>query len=285
MSRTGGYAFAGRARGGLMMANRKEPQPSGLLHTVWRSIMTTYVLVSGAGLGGWTWQSVTRLLEANGHQVYAPSLTGAGDRAHLLSPDVDLETHVNDVANLLFYEDLHNVVLVGHSYGGVVITGTADRLYDRVSRLVYLDAPMGLSHTEIFPAAGDPSQFPRRIVDDVELMVFPNEDLVAFYGITDPDEVKWVMQRMTPHPWKASGQRLVVKNPAELEAIPRYHIVASQTVELGAHAALPATERVQGRYFQVEGPHALMVAEPHATAELLMNIASAHPPVLAGAPS
>lgn len=247
--------------------------------------MATYVLVSGAGLGGWTWQSVTRLLEANGHTVYAPSLTGAGDRAHLLGPDIDLETHVNDVTNLLFYEDLDDVVLVGHSYGGVVITGTADRLYDRVRRLVYLDAPMGLSHTEIFPAAADPSQFPRQILDGVELMVFPSEDLVAFYGITDPDEVKWTLQRMTPHPWKASEQRLVLKNPSALAAIPRYHIVASRTVELGAHASLPATERVEGRFFQVDGPHALMVTNPQTIAELLIKTASAHPPVHGGEPS
>ncbi len=247
--------------------------------------MATYVLVSGAGLGGWTWQKVTRLLEANGHTVYAPSLTGAGDRALVLSPDVDLKTHVSDVTNLLIYEDLEDVVLVGHSYGGVVITGTADRVYDRVGKLVYLDAPMGLSHTEIFPAAGDPGQFPRQVIDGVELMVFPSEDLVAFYGITDPDEVKWTMQRMTPHPWKASEQRLVLKNPSELEAIPRYHIVASRTVELGAHDGLPATERAEGRFFQVDGPHALMVTAPQAIAELLTKIASDEAPVHGSEPS
>jgi pimeloyl-ACP methyl ester carboxylesterase len=239
--------------------------------------MTTYVLVAGAGLGGWTWQEVTRLLEANGHAVYAPSLTGAGDRAHLLGPDVDLETHVLDVANVLHYEDLHEVVLVGHSYGGVVVTGAADRHPDRVQKLVYVDAPMGLSHAEIFPAAGDPAQFPRETLDGIEVLVMPSQGLVAFYGITDRDEVAWTLERMTPHPAKASEQRLVLQNAAALEAIPRYHIVASRTVELGAHEALPASERAEGRYFQVEGPHALMVIAPHEVADLLMRIVAAHP--------
>lgn len=251
--------------------------------------MTTYVLVAGAGLGGWTWQSVTRLLEAHGDTVYTPSLTGAGDRAHLLGPGVDLETHVDDVVNLLHYEDLHDVVLVGHSYGGVVITGAADRLPHRVQKLVYLDAPMGLSHTEIFPAAGDPGQFPRQILDGVEVIVMPSEDLVAFYGITDRDEVTWTLERMTPHPWKASEQRLALTNPTALQALPRYHIVASRTVEMGAHEALPDTERAEGRYFEVDGPHALMVIAPHAVTQLLTKIASAHPVttarVAAGAPA
>lgn len=241
--------------------------------------MTTFVFIAGAGLGGWAWQGVARSLQTSGHVVYAPSLTGEGDRTHLLSRDVDLETHVNDITNLLTYEDLDDVVLVGHSYGGVVMTGTADRVPARIRWLVYLDAPMGLSHTEIFPAAADRSMFPSQVVDGVELIVLPSTDLVAFYGVTDPDEVAWMLARMTPHPWKASEQHLTLSNPAELDAIPRYHIVASRTAELGAHDALPATERVEGRYFVVDGPHALMVTAPQTVAELLIRIADAHPAV------
>src|SRR6266704_2926101 len=100
--------------------------------------MATYVLVHGGSHGGWCYQRVARLLRSAGHDVYAPTLTGVGERAHLLGPDVDLETHITDVVQLLRYEDLNDVILVGHSYGGMVITGVADRALDRVGHLVYL---------------------------------------------------------------------------------------------------------------------------------------------------
>jgi pimeloyl-ACP methyl ester carboxylesterase len=102
--------------------------------------MATYVLVHGGGHGGWCYQAVARLLRSEGHEVYAPSLTGLGERAHLFRSDVDLDCHISDIVNLLRSEDLHDVILVGHSYGGMVITGAADRAADRVGHLVYLDA-------------------------------------------------------------------------------------------------------------------------------------------------
>src|SRR5262245_7237499 len=102
--------------------------------------MATYVLVHGGGHGGWCYQPVARLPAAEGHTVYAPTLTGVGERAHLLSAAVDLDMHIGDVVAVLHYEDLRDVVLVGHSYGGMVITGVADRVPDRIGDLVYLDA-------------------------------------------------------------------------------------------------------------------------------------------------
>lgn len=102
--------------------------------------MTSFVLVHGAWYGSWCWKRVRTLLQAKGHDVYTPTLTGIGERSHLLSPNVTLETHILDVANLIRWEDLSDVVLCGHSYGGCVITGVADRFPDRIRSLVYLDA-------------------------------------------------------------------------------------------------------------------------------------------------
>lgn len=102
--------------------------------------MATFVLVHGGGHGGWCYAKVKRRLERAGHEVFAPSLTGLAERAHLLSPAVDLRLHVDDVVRLLHYWDLRDVVLVGHSYGGMVITGVADRVPDRIRRLIYVDA-------------------------------------------------------------------------------------------------------------------------------------------------
>ncbi len=96
--------------------------------------MATFVLVHGGGHGGWCYQKVARLLRAAGHEVYSPTLTGLGERSHLVSSEVDLDLQITDVVNVLRYEDLRDVILVGHSYGGMVITGVADRAADRVGR-------------------------------------------------------------------------------------------------------------------------------------------------------
>src|SRR5215469_10500746 len=116
--------------------------------------MATYVLVHGGGHGGWCYQRVARLLRAAGHEVHAPSLTGLGERSHLVSPQVDLDTHIRDVTSLLHYEDLSDVILVGHSYGGMVITGAADRAADRVGRLVYLDAANPVNGQSLVDVSG-----------------------------------------------------------------------------------------------------------------------------------
>ncbi|HEV2693279.1 MAG TPA: alpha/beta hydrolase family protein [Verrucomicrobiae bacterium] len=99
-----------------------------------------YVLVHGAWGGGWDWRQVDDLLTADGNKVFRATLTGQGERAHLSNTNIDLETHIEDVVNLIVWENLHDVVLVGHSYGGMVITGVADRVPDRIKQLVYVDA-------------------------------------------------------------------------------------------------------------------------------------------------
>ena len=102
--------------------------------------MSTFVLVHGAWHGGWCWKRVRNALQTHGHEVYTPTLTGVADRSHLIAPDIDLDTHILDVVNLIEWEELSGVVLCGHSYGGCVVAGVADRIPDRVHALVYLDA-------------------------------------------------------------------------------------------------------------------------------------------------
>ena len=102
--------------------------------------MATFVLVHGAWHGAWCWRRVTRLLTAHGHEVFAPTLTGVGERAHLLTPSVDLRTHITDVVNLMKWERLGDVVLVGHSYGGMVATGVAEEMQSAIGAIVFLDA-------------------------------------------------------------------------------------------------------------------------------------------------
>ena len=101
---------------------------------------STCVIVHGAWGGGWDWKSVDQLLTADGYKVYRPTLTGQGEHSNLASTNIDLDTHIQDIVNVIVWEDLRDVVLVGHSYGGMVITGVADRVPDRIRRLVYVDA-------------------------------------------------------------------------------------------------------------------------------------------------
>ncbi|WNE94501.1 alpha/beta fold hydrolase [Streptomyces luomodiensis] len=237
--------------------------------------MATYVLVHGAGHGGWCYQKVARLLEAEGHTVYSPTLTGLGDRSHLVSPDVDLNMHITEVANLLFYEDLRDVVLVGHSYGGTVIKGAADRVSDRVGKLVFLDAPDGRSQIEAFPLLLEERE-KGQVIDGVELVLLPSEDLVRFFGVTDPEDIAWTLPRLTPHPWKTLEQPLVLNNEPTLEAIPQYRIVSTTSLGLGIHDQdLIAKARAEGRFWEIDSGHDLMISEPEAVAGLLAEIASA----------
>src|SRR5262245_62179819 len=117
--------------------------------------MATFVLVPGAWLGGWCWRDVAPLLRSAGHDVIAITLTGIAERAHLLTPAVGLGTHVEDVVSALVYGDLRDVFLVGHSYGGVVVTAAAARVPERLRGLVYLDASVpedGKSNNEVLPS-------------------------------------------------------------------------------------------------------------------------------------
>ncbi len=108
--------------------------------TVCAQQKATYVIVHGAWGGSWAFKQTDSLLTARGHTVYRPSLTGQGERVHLASPETDLKTHILDVVNTILFEELYNVILVGHSYGGMVITGVADSIPERIKQLVYLDA-------------------------------------------------------------------------------------------------------------------------------------------------
>src|SRR5919206_4961978 len=116
--------------------------------------MSAYVLIGGAWLGGWCWQPVARGLRDHRHDAYPVTLTGLGERKQLARPEIDLETHITDVVNLIEFEDLRDVMLLGHSYAGIVVTGTADRIPERIAQLAYLDsgpAPDGVSFLDTQP--------------------------------------------------------------------------------------------------------------------------------------
>jgi pimeloyl-ACP methyl ester carboxylesterase len=169
--------------------------------------MATYVLVHGAWHGGWCWRQVAARLREAGHEVHTPTLTGLGERAHLAGPGIGLRTHVQDILGLLRLEDLHDVVLVGHSYAGLVVREAADRMPERVSRMVLVDAWAGRDGESLDDRA---PEFFRRWVESVTADGLLATPPPAMVGVTDPDQVAWLAARLTPQP------RLTFSEPTRL---------------------------------------------------------------------
>jgi pimeloyl-ACP methyl ester carboxylesterase len=236
--------------------------------------MASYVLVHGGGHGGWCYAKVAERLRATGHDVHTPTLTGVGERAHLLGAGVGLDTHVTDVVATLFYEDLRDVVLVGHSYGGMVVTGAADRAHDRVGRLVYLDAANPVNGQSLVDVSGPYMEMARQagaVVDDVELVLLPVPGAAAFYGVSDPADLAWADARLTAHPWKSFEDKLVLEHEDELWAIPQYHIVCSSTLATRDPELMERARRA-GRLWEIDTGHDLMITEPDAVARALLEV-------------
>jgi len=238
--------------------------------------MATYVLVHGGGHGGWCYAKVKRLLETAGHEVFAPSLTGLAERSRSLSPDVDLDFHIDDVVQLLHYWDLRDVVLVGHSYGGMVITGAADRAAGRIGKLVYLDAANPVNGQSLIDVAGPMIEMTRpmgAMVNGVELVLLPAAGAAAFYGVEDPHDLAWTDARLTGHPWKCFEQKLLLTDEDALLAIPQFHIVCESTIATRDTQMIDEA-RAEGRLWHVDTGHDLMITEPQFVAAALEEIAA-----------
>src|ERR1043165_1886516 len=161
----------------------------------------TFVLRHGAWHGGWCWGKVATALRSRGHTVFTPTQTGLGERSHLLSKSITLDTFVDDILNVLKFEDLRGVILVGHSFGAPPITGTADRVPERIKQLIYLDAAMLQGGQSVF------SLLPEEIVTARKkaaqetsggLSIPPPP--AASFGLSDPAQQAWLAARLTPHP-------------------------------------------------------------------------------------
>jgi pimeloyl-ACP methyl ester carboxylesterase len=230
--------------------------------------MATFVLVHGAWHGGWCWQPVAARLEAKGHTVYRPTLTGLGDRAHLLSRDVGLATHIQDIVSMLRFEDLHDAVLVGHSYAGMVITGVAAETPERIARLVYYDAFLpddGDSALDLLPphiaehfvaqaqAEGGGWLMPRR----------PLEKL----GVRDPEAGAWLSRRFVDHPLATYAEKL--RLPSGAPQVPSDYISCTRWAQVFAPQAEKA--RLLGWPVQeIEADHEALATAPDLLADALL---------------
>jgi pimeloyl-ACP methyl ester carboxylesterase len=251
--------------------------------------MTTYVLVGGAWLGGWAWQPVARQLRSQGHDVHPVTLTGLGDRSHLATPEVDLETYLTDVVNLIEFEDLHDVVLVGHSYAGIVVTGVADRIPERIALLAYLDtgpSPDGVAFLDLQPP--EARELLERLVDQAgdgwRLPLPAWEELEGVMGASleglGRAERARMRGRAAAQPFRTWTQPLSLGNPAP-DPLPKLLITCSiplaQVREMIAagHPWFAGLAGPEWSFLELPTGHWPMFSAPGPLASLLAGLPSA----------
>jgi pimeloyl-ACP methyl ester carboxylesterase len=228
------------------------------------------VLVPGSGQGGWCYRPVAKLLRAQGHRVYAPTLTGLAERSHLLGRDVDLDLHIEDVARLLRYEDLHDVILVGHGYSGMVITGVADREPARVGQRVYLNAATPAHGQSVSDLAPAPMEILRREIVEiggVQQCMLRTMELMPPWGVLDATVLEWMWPRLTPHPWRCYEQPLQLKNRHALAEIPQSQIISMNWAHCRDMDSL--YDIAQGRVWLCDSGHELILTKPQWVADRL----------------
>lgn len=231
--------------------------------------MTNFVLVPGAWLGAWVWNKITPKLEEKGHKVFPVTLTGMGDRVHLASRDFGVETAIQDVLNVIEFNDIDDFVLVGHSFAGKIVAAVADRVPEKVRSLLYLDASRP-EKVRTPQAAFDPtSEFGPLPPGDFALS-FSEEILDAIGKDVVGAERKWMLAKSTPWPLKYAGEPITLSE--KFDHIKSAYVFCTQTGD-------PVDEILEGKWGKLEGPYKLidaghwpMVSRPDETVDALLEL-------------
>ncbi len=229
--------------------------------------MATFVLCHGGWAGGWQYREVASILRVAGHDVFTPTFTGMGERVHLAHPDVDLETHIQDIVMVLKYENVHDVILVGYSYGGMVITAVAERVPERLAHLVYVDAYVPEDGQSLADIIGP------EVIANIEQAAQAYGDGWRIPPMDPPTETN----PYTDHPLKTGYTSVTVNNPAAA-ALPRTFINCTDLEELEP-LIIPikqCAERVKTKknwqYREANTDHLVMTNAPQEVAKLLREI-------------
>jgi pimeloyl-ACP methyl ester carboxylesterase len=232
--------------------------------------MATFVLVHGAWHGAWCWRRVARLFRNGGHDVFTPTLTGVAERSHLLSPAIDVDTHILDVVNEMKWQELSNAVLLGHSYGGMVISGVAEKMERAIASLVMLDAFMpenGQGVMDIYPP---PMREPVQAALRAGATTMPPRS-AALFKVNEKDRA-WVDAQCTPQPIQTFVQKLTLTGARERIA-KRTYIRAAAYVNPYFDAGLASARAKDWRTYEVPCGHDVMLDMPERLAEILQEVA------------
>lgn len=234
--------------------------------------MATYVLVHGMWHGGWCWRKVTPLLRAAGHAVYTPTLTGLGERVHLHYPDIDMHTHIHDVVNVLVYEDLREVVLVGHSLAGFMVPAVAEHVPERIAHLVDLDGPLasdGKAFKDVLPEYWEDFRQRGRAAGD-EGWAPPVPEWT--FGVSGAD-LEWLRSKLTAQPLKTWETPLHIGN-SSARSIPRTFIHCTEGLSAEDIAADERQCADQGwKYRSIAAGHDAMITIPDELTRCLLELA------------
>lgn len=246
--------------------------------------MAHFVLVHGAWHGGWCWRDVADLVRNAGHDVHALTLTGLGERAGLLTQEVGLHRHIDDVVELIDSLGLEGVILVGHSYGGMVVSGAADRLASRLAHVVYLDAVVPLDGEAVLRT--DVSRPDVEFLESLRTRADEHGDGWrvpppvpaadgSLFGVTDLETVRWMGDNLTPHPLAAWTDQVSLTSP-EADRIPRTYV---ECVRPPGQAKPYLLDQARARqagwdYVRVRTGHDVMLTEPRFVAGLMARIAA-----------
>lgn len=233
---------------------------------------TNFVLVHGAWHGGWCWKHVAKNIRQHGFNVYTPTLTGLGERSHLISNKITLNTFVNDVSGLIEWEQLENIVLVGHSFGGLAAIGVADKLPERIKHVVLLDAFLLNNNQSTMES------LPSTVVDKLRAIAKQHDGLTipapsaSSLGISDPEQARWVESLCTPHPISSYESKFYIKNKIG-NGLPVTYIAVEPEYIPTSGARDYAKSRSDWNYITIEAGHDAMVTHPELLATLLIDLA------------
>jgi pimeloyl-ACP methyl ester carboxylesterase len=232
----------------------------------------TFVLQHGAWHGGWCWSRVAEPLRAAGHRVYTPTHTGLGERSHLISKNITLDVVVQDLVNVFEWEELNDVILVGHSFGGIASTGAADRIPKRIRHIVYLDSLIlqpGQSPFDAMPA--DVAEARRKLAQEFSGGVsMPVPDPKAF-SITNPADAAWLKAKLTPHPLQTYETRLILKNPIG-NGLPVTYVAVKPDYGPTVAVRQYAKTRKDWNYVELQATHDAMVDQPQAVIDIISRL-------------
>ena len=238
------------------------------------AVPRTYMLVHGAWHGGWCWAKVADRLRAAGHRVYTPTQTGLGERKHLLRADISLDVFITDLVNAIEAEELNDVILVGHSFGGRPIAGVADRAPQRLKRLVFLDAGLpdpGKSVFDGFPSSVRDARI-KAAQDFRGGLSFPPPPAGSF-GVTAPDDVAWLERRMTPHPYGTYVTPMTLDHPIGNGVPCTYIRCIEPAYAVVDPSGAYAKSRADWQYLEIKSGHDAMVIAPGPLSEMLLALA------------